>query len=189
MPTRDPQVTAVNVRKTGKDQGNINVIYRGTRGRTYGARVLGVATQLAAPATPSATPQGVAGTTTYRYRVAAVDAEGGEGVATAGFQTTTGPATLTGSNFVRTTWTAVANAVAYRVYGRSGADGTLQLLAQITGTTYDDQGQDTPQTGKTVQAFGTDRLRLQITSGPSKIIRNSVPKATAPRQEHAYYLI
>jgi hypothetical protein len=190
MPNRDPVVTAGNVRATGKDQGLIRVVYRGTRGRTYLAKVLAVATQVAAPATPTATPQGAAGTTTYRYRVAAIDAEGGEGVATAGFQTTTGNATLNGTDFVRLSWTAVSGATGYRVYGRSGADGTLQLMATLGAVTqYDDTGAATPQAGKTVPTFGTDRLRLQISSGPARIIRNNVPKATAPRQEHAYYMI
>jgi hypothetical protein len=187
MPNRDPVVTASNRRKTGKDQGKINVRYRSTKGETYGARVLGVATQLAAPAAPAVAPQGTAGSTAYRYRIAAVDAENGEGAATAGATTATGNATLSVGNFNRITWSAVAGAVKYRVYGRTGTDGTVTLLAEVTGTTYDDTGAATPQAGKTVPAFGTDALRLIISNGPKKIIRNNVPKATAPRQGHVYY--
>lgn len=188
MPNRDPQVTAANSRKSGKDQGFIRVIYRGVRGRTFHARVLGVATQLAAPAAPAVTPQGTAGTTTYRYRVAAVDAENGEGVAAAGVTTATGNATLSGTNFNRVTWTAVPGATKYRVYGRTGTDGTVTQMAEVTGTQYDDTGADTPST-KVVPTFGTDALRLQITSGPARIIRNNVPRATSPKQTHVYFNI
>lgn len=188
MPNRDPQVTSSNARATGKDQGRIVVIYRGTRGRTFSARVLGVATQLPAPTTPAITNQGTAGTTTYRYRVSAVDAEGGEGVATAGFTTATGSAVLDATNFNRITWGAVAGATSYRVYGRSGTDTDVTLIAEVAGTQYDDQGA-APQAGKTVPALTSDMLRLQITSGPGKIIRNAVPKATAPRQANHYYFI
>lgn len=188
MPNRDPVVTAANARKTGKDQGNINVVYRGSRGQTYLARVLGVATYLAAPATPAVNPQGATGTTTYRYRVAALDSEGGEGTATAGFQTTTGNATLDGTNFNRLTWTAVANAVGYRIYGRTGADGALLHLADVGAVTqYDDTGTATPTAGRTVPSQSTDRLRLMISTGPARIIKNNVPMATAPKQTHVYF--
>lgn len=187
MPNRDPQVTAANSRRTGKDQGRIVVVYRGTRGRTYLARVLGVAAALAAPTTPTVTPQGAVGTTTYRYRVAAVDPEGGEGIATAGFQTTTGNAVLDGTNFNRLTWGAVTGVTSYRVYGRSGADGALEFLTEVSATTYDDTGAATPQAGETVPAVDASALRLQITSGPSRIIKNNVPMATSPKQTHVYF--
>jgi hypothetical protein len=182
MPNKDPQVTAGNNRKSGKDQGGMIVTYRGRRGRTTSARVVGVATQLTAPGTLAVTPQGAAGTSTYRYRVAAVDAEAGEGVAAAGVTTATGNATLDGTNFNRVTWAAKAGAVAYRVYGRTGTDGTVGLLAEVTGTTYDDTGAATP--GVVVPTFGSNALRLQI--GPH-MYRNNVPMATAVRQTHVYF--
>jgi osmotically-inducible protein OsmY len=185
MPNRDPQVTAGNVRATGKDQGGMVVTYRSTTGKTFLARVLGVATQLAAPTGLTVTPQGTAGTTTYRYRVAPVDAEGGEGVATAGVTTATGAATLNGTDFNRVTWAARAGAVAYKVYGRTGADGAVGLLATVTGTQYDDTGAATP--GATVPTFGSDQLRLLISRGPQRIIRNGVRMATGAKQTHVYF--
>lgn len=184
MPNRNPNVTSSNARKTGKDQGGIVVNYIDSLGRNRNARIVGPATRLAAPGGGAVVPQGTAGTTTYRYRVAAVDDEKGEGTATAGITTSTGNATLTATNFNRITWTAVATAASYRIYGRTGTDGTVGLLAEVTGTTYDDTGAATP--GRTVPTFGTDAVRLLISTGPNRVYRNVVPLATTEDQTNAY---
>lgn len=189
MPNKHPGVTAGNARRTGKDQGRINVIYRNKAGETFTGRVVGVGTQLTTPAAPTVTPQGAAGTTAYRYRVSAVDAEGGESLASVGGTTTTGNATLTGTNFNRVTWVANGSAVAYRVYGRSGADSAVRLLAEVTGTTFDDTGALTPDpAGVLPLAVGSDSLRLVLGSGPNKRFVNNVHMATAVHgQSHVYF--
>lgn len=188
MPNRDPKVAAGGPRATGKDQGKITVRYRSQYGKVYNATVIGPATRLAAPGSLAVAPQGTAGTTTYRYRVAAVDTENGEGNAAVGATTATGAATLNGTNFNRISWNAVSGASGYRIYGRTGTDTTVTLLATVgTVTTWDDTGAATPQAGKTVPSFGTDRLRLMVHRGPGRIIRNNVPMATASKQTHVYY--
>jgi fibronectin type 3 domain-containing protein len=161
-----------------------DVTYMGTRGRTYRADVVGSGTQLTTPGTPTVTPQGVAGTTTYRYRVSAVDANGVESQASTGGQTTTGNATLDGSNFNRVTWSAVTGAVSYNVYGRTGADGTLlQMKTGVAGLQYDDTGVDTP-TGALPVANPAGSLLLRIWFGTKrlqKVVQRATDYSTADR--------
>jgi hypothetical protein len=56
------------------------------------------------PATPAASQQGTPGSTTYTYKLSYVLINGKETEATANITTTTGNATLNGSNFNRITW-------------------------------------------------------------------------------------
>lgn len=113
-----------------------------------GVPVATVFTALTTPGGVSVTPQGSAGTTRYSYRISAVNATG-ETLASTSTTTTTGNATLSTTNFNRTTWTAVSNATSYNVYGRKiSADNGIgeTLLANTTATTYDDTGALTPST-------------------------------------------
>lgn len=96
---------------------------------------------LATPSGVTVTPQGTAGTTTYGYRVAAVN-NAGTTVASATVTTTTGNAILDAVNFNRVAWGAVTGATAYRVYGRTS--GSELFIAEIAGTSYDDTGAVTP---------------------------------------------
>jgi len=101
-----------------------------------------VAGALSTPAAPTVTPQGTTGGTSYSYRIAAIDAYGKTLASTAG-TTSTGNATLNGTNFNRVTWSAVTGATGYKVYGR--ASGSELLLATLGAvTTYDDTGAATP---------------------------------------------
>lgn len=84
---------------------------------------------------------GTAGSTHYSYRVSAVSPSG-ETLASTEATITTGNATLTGSNFVTVSWTAVTGAVSYNVYGRTIA--AEQKLHNVSTTTYNDTGADTP---------------------------------------------
>jgi hypothetical protein len=92
---------------------------------------------LSTPGTPTISPQGVTGATSYSYKVVACDAYGKTLASTAG-TTATGNATLTGSNFNRVSWSAVTGAETYRVYGRTG--GAELYIATVTAPTvqYDD---------------------------------------------------
>jgi len=132
---------------------------------TIGGRVLVAPTnelvanrtaQLAGP-TPTVTPQGVTGATSYSYKVTALDVDGESMGSTAG-TTTTGNATLNGSNFNRLTWTTVAGAVYYAIYGRiSGSWLYINTVAAPT-TTFDDTGTATiavppPSTNTTCRQF------------------------------------
>jgi hypothetical protein len=106
-----------------------------------GGRLLGSA--LATPAAPVVTRQGTAGTTTYSYQIVATSYDGRDSIPSPTGQTTTGNATLSGTNYNALTWSAVTAAASYKVL--KFVSGTWQLLAGgITGTTYSDTGSATP---------------------------------------------
>lgn len=95
------------------------------------------------PAAPTVTPSGTPGVTSYSYRVVAVAGTKVTDASAAG-STTTGNATLTGSDFNRVAWSAPAGAVGvteYRVY-RSVGGATQGLIGTVAvGTTqFDDTG-------------------------------------------------
>lgn len=105
------------------------------------------ATGYGPPTGVSVSPQGTTGSTSYSYRVVAISTTIGGTVATlpstAG-STTTGHASLDGTNFNTVTWTAPAGVVAnagYRVY-RTVGGATQGLIATVAAgvTTLDDTG-------------------------------------------------
>jgi len=94
---------------------------------------------LATPALPTVTPQGTPGATAYSYVVVAL-AQNGVSAASAAGSTTTGNATLSGTNTNRIVWVAVAGATAYRIY-RTVGGATQGLIATVGATTtIDDTG-------------------------------------------------
>ena len=100
--------------------------------------------ELAAPAMPTVTPQGTPGSTAYGYKITAVNNRGETESSPEG-TTATGNATLNGTNFNRITWTAVAGAIAYRVY-KTTPSGSKGFLRQVPSGTlsYDDNGTAVP---------------------------------------------
>lgn len=80
--------------------------------------------------TPTVTPQGTPGSTSYSYKVVAIAGGGKTTAASAAGSTSAGNATLTGSNFNRVQWTAVAGAQSYDVY-RTVSAGTPSSLGKI----------------------------------------------------------
>src|SRR3990167_5384747 len=80
-------------------------------------------TTLATPSTPTITPQGAAGATTYTYVIVAFSQDG-TSAGSAAVSTATGNATLSSSNFNRITWTTVTGAQAYRLYRTVGGATT-----------------------------------------------------------------
>jgi len=96
---------------------------------------------LEVPAAPTVTPQGTPGTATYEYVVTAV-AVAIESDGSPIGATTTGAATLTGSNFNRLAWTAVAGAYGYKVYRITGGptQGLIATIASGSTVTVDDTG-------------------------------------------------
>ncbi|MBT9168279.1 MAG: hypothetical protein DDT19_01624 [Syntrophomonadaceae bacterium] len=97
-----------------------------------------VLTGIASPAAPTVTVVGVAGTTTYRYRVSA-RTRVGETLAGAEATITIGNATLSATNFNRISWPAVAGAIDYRVW-RTFGGATTGAIATVTALTVDDTG-------------------------------------------------
>ena len=105
-----------------------------------------VNSQLPAPTLSSTvTNVGTAGGTTYRYQVTALDGTG-ETTGSSIQQTTTGNATLSGTNYNTITWTQVGGAVQYKIYRCTGAACTPALLATVSGNnvTYNDQANGSP---------------------------------------------
>lgn len=97
--------------------------------------------QLAAPGAPTVTPQGTAGTTTYKYRISALDADG-ETLASSEGQTTTGNAALSAGNNNLVTWSAVTGATSYNVYGRTS--GAELFMSNTASLSFTDTGSITP---------------------------------------------
>ena len=91
--------------------------------------------QIPAPAAPTVTPQGTAGTVSWGYKITALDGAGETEGSTEG-TTTTGNATLDTTNFNRIVWSAVSGAVNYKVYRTtaSGTPATTGLVGTISAT-------------------------------------------------------
>jgi len=97
---------------------------------------------LATPGSITVTPLGTTGAATWTYKLVAINATGTT-EAGAASSTTTGNATLDGTNYNRLTWTAVAGATGYWIYrtasgGTPASTGRIVVLGAVT--TYDDQG-------------------------------------------------
>jgi hypothetical protein len=96
---------------------------------------------LSTPGSPTVTPQGTPGSTTWGYKVSAFS-ESGETLASSQGQTTSGAATLDGTNFNKVSWSAVSGAVKYAVY-RSTSGGNPSSTGKIVETSnlqFDDTG-------------------------------------------------
>lgn len=111
---------------------------------------------LSAPGAITVTPQGTPGTKVITYKLVAINATGTT-QAGAASTTTTGAATLNGTNYNRLTWAAVTGATGYWIY-RTATTGTsptttgrIAVLGAVT--TFNDQGSagdsTTPPTSNT----------------------------------------
>lgn len=97
---------------------------------------------LAAPTAPTVTPTGTTGATSYTYKIVAINATGTTGAST-GTTTSTGNATLDGTNYNALSWTAVTDATGYWVYrtASGGSPSSVGRLAALGAVTlYNDQG-------------------------------------------------
>jgi hypothetical protein len=92
---------------------------------------------------PTVVPTGTAGTTHYGYKVTATNAAGETLPSTEG-TTTTGNAALTGVNYNALTWSAVAGATGYKVYGRASGGPWLLIATLGAVLLYSDTGAVTP---------------------------------------------
>jgi hypothetical protein len=119
--------------------GTTNTPTTGIYQRGGQQKLLGVVS----PSTPTISNIGTPGTTGYSYTIVAIDRNGFKTIASTVGSTTTGAATLNGTDFNRITWTAVDGAVSYDVV-RTVSSGTPSSLGSIVlGTkalTFDDTG-------------------------------------------------
>ena len=90
--------------------------------------------QLPTPAQPSVARVGTSGTTTYGYRVTALDGTG-ETLPSTERTITNGNAILDGTNYNTVTWTEIPGAVQYKVYRTTsgGTPATTGLISTVTG--------------------------------------------------------
>lgn len=105
----------------------------------YDGSTITTYTSISTPTSVSVTPQGTAGTTTYSYRISAVN-DVGETLASSAVNTTTGTASLNSTNFNEVTWTAVAGANAYNVYGRSATGKQESYMTTVDTNLFQDKG-------------------------------------------------
>jgi hypothetical protein len=99
-----------------------------------GLKVQALSVQL----TPTVAPQGTAGTTSYTYYVVATDRNGNRTLASSPGTTTTGNATLSGTNYNKISWTAVAGAVSYDILK---GNFVTAIATGVTALTINDTGQ------------------------------------------------
>ncbi len=136
--------------------------------------------QLAAPSAGLAvTNVGAAGATQYNYKVASLNAQG-ESLPSTSFNTTTGNATLTGSNYNSVAWTAVSGATSYNVYGRPvTSGGSYFLLGNVASSPYLDQN----NVAGTVPPLGVGTAGLSIAS-----VNDCTISGSMPMKQDRYYL-
>ncbi len=92
-------------------------------------------TQLPVPALPVIARVGTAGTTTYGYKVTALDGTG-ETLPSSEGTIATANATLTGANYNTITWTSIPGAVQYKIYRTTsgGTPASTGLIGTVTGS-------------------------------------------------------
>lgn len=100
-------------------------------------------TSLSTPGAPTVTPTGTAGTTAYSYKISAFNTVG-ETLAGSAGTTATGNATLDTTNYNSLSWSSVASATGYNVWGRKATGLGETYMTTVYTTTYKDQGQDEP---------------------------------------------
>ena len=114
---------------------------------------------LTTPSTPTITPQGTTGATSYGYKIVALSRTGYTAASTEG-TTATGNATLSATNNNRITWSAITGATYYQIYRTTGG-ATQGIIATVgSTTTLDDTGltggSETAPTAASGTAFWTE---------------------------------
>lgn len=144
------QINGASVTIAGATQAEYNgtFVITVTSATTFTYTVSGTP---ATPATGTIT-QVSAGTTAYSYRVSAFNSTG-ETLACTSVAIANGPSNIDISalKYVALSWTAVANAVGYNIYGRTATGFAEVYMATVYVTTYNDTGTDTPATAKLPQ--------------------------------------
>lgn len=119
-------------------------IHNGTDNlRYYDGSTITTYTSVSTPTTLAVAAQGTTGSTSYSYRVDALNATGRTAAASR-VSISNGNATLSSSNYNAVTWDAMAGATAYNVYGRKSTGIGESWLATVYTNSYDDTGVDTP---------------------------------------------
>jgi len=164
-----------------KSSGRQGVLYRHVDGQVYDGYIVGQQVgALSTPGTPTVTPQGTTGATTYGYRIVARNSSGVTLPGTGG-TTATGNAALSATNFNRVTWSAVTGAESYDVYGRTAA-GEL-FMVNTTALTFDDTGTITPSgalPGSNTTATGYNVYVPNLKTASASIVNPGSPVSVTP---------
>lgn len=124
---------------------------------------------VAAPSGLAVAQQGTTGTESYEYTITTVTNKG-ESLPATHVSIADGNATLTGTNFVRVTFTrrTETQVIGYNVYGRSTSGNGVTLMQYIpqpssgTTVTFDDDGSITPQIWLPPEGDSTDGVKASI---------------------------
>jgi hypothetical protein len=139
---------------------------------THGAQRI---TSLSTPAAPSIAT-GATGSTTWTYYVVAVDKDGNKTPPSAAGTTTTGPASLAGSNLNKITWSPVDGAVTYDLL-RGGT--TTSVGTGLVGCYFEDNGISTAAyTASATSPPGTLVVDADLTAGLARLTNVASPPAT-----------
>lgn len=144
---------ATSTTYSNQRDGNGNLINRGSGALGINTKTITTSltlqggmsnTQLPAPGQPSVGRVGTGGTSTYGYKVTALDGTG-ETLPSTERVITNGNAILDGTNYNTVSWTEVPGAVQYKVYRNTsnGSPATTGLVATVTGganITFNDTG-------------------------------------------------
>jgi hypothetical protein len=123
------------------------------------------------PSTPTVTPQGTPGSTTWGYKVTAFS-ESGETLASTEGQTTTGAATLNGTNYNRVEWAEVPGAAKYAIYRATagGTPSTTGKVVDVSGLQFDDTGQAASGSEPSEDRSGAVIIGRSSASSASKVL-------------------
>ncbi|MEY4745172.1 MAG: hypothetical protein RL272_1117, partial [Candidatus Parcubacteria bacterium] len=152
---------------------------KGTVANIGGATLLTLAT----PGAPSVSPQGTPGATSWSYKITAVNHAGQETDASIVGSTSSGAATLNGTDFNRLTWSAVTGANQYKVYRTvsGGTPSSTGLITTVTAPTlqFDDTGYGGSGTAApTRNASGDVAIGGTVSASTTKLLVTEPTNAT-----------
>jgi hypothetical protein len=117
------------------------------------------------PTISSVTPTPSGGSTTYTYKVAAINGSGQTTAASVAVSITTGPATLSATTYNTISWAAIAGAYGYNVYrtvdGQSGQPANIGQIGITQGTSFTDIGY-TANTSATAPSTNSITTAFQV---------------------------
>jgi uncharacterized protein YkvS len=134
---------------------------------------------LATPSGVAVTPVGTAGSTTYGYRISAINGNG-ETIAATTVSTATGNATLSATNYNRITWSAVTGATGYKVYGRTSSSELYMATVNSPTLLYNDTGTVTPSGALPTSNTTGGTITYPATGGPKRSIILTAAGAETP---------
>jgi len=187
-----------NVTIGGVDSGNGDLTVKGDITTQGGNLTLG---SLLTPSGVAVTPVGTAGSTTRGYRVSAINGNG-ETLASATVTTSTSNATLTTTNYNLITWSAVAGATGYKIYGRTSGSELYMATVDVPTLYYADTGTVVTPAGAlpTTNTTGGNNITYAATNGPKRSIILTAAGAEIPSSNgaaqtkvtgtyHTYYVL